>query len=306
VIAPDRDAGAAEAAKPLLRDRLLDYLELTKPRVTTMVLVTTLVGFYLGSAGGIDFGLLLRTLAGTALAAAGAAALNQYLEREEDARMLRTRGRPIPSGRVEPVAALLFGCLLAVAGIGQLWLGVEGIAAGLVALTVLSYLFVYTPLKKRTTFCTLIGALPGALPPLVGWTAAEGAISAGGLVLFAILFVWQLPHALAIACLYQDDYERGGFVLLPVRVKEGGATGRLVVAHALVLLPISLLPALSGFAGPAYFAGAILLGLGFVVVSIPLATEGSARAARRVLLASVAYLPALLVLMALDRRVPLP
>jgi len=297
---------SAVTATPLpLRERLSLYLELSKPRLTSLVLVTTLVGFYLASWRGIDFSLLLHTLLGTALAAAGASALNQYLERAEDARMKRTQGRPLPAGRLDPRQALLFGCVTSAAGMAHLALSVNRVAAGLVALILLSYLFVYTPLKKRSTFCTLAGALPGALPPLVGWAAADGAVAAGGLILFAILFVWQMPHALAIACLYREDYERGGFVLLPVRTGENGLTGRLIVAHALVLVPISLLPTLWGLAGRAYFSGALVLGVALLLVAVPVAVSGSARAARRLLLASVTYLPALLLLLALDRQAPL-
>ena len=306
--AADRGGGvSAVAAQPgWLRERLSLYLDLGKPRLTSLVLVTTLTGFYLASPHGIDLVLLLNTLLGTALAAAGASALNQLMEREEDGRMHRTRERPLPSGRLDPRRALLFGGLTSAAGMAHLALTVNRMAAGLVALILLSYLFAYTPLKRRSTFCTLVGAIPGALPPLVGWVAADKAIGAGGLILFAILFVWQMPHALAIACLYREDYERGGFAVLPVRTGENGLTGRLIVAHSLVLVPISLLPALWGLAGRAYFAGALLLGLALLLAAVPVAVDGTARAARRMLLASVAYLPALLLLLALDRRAPLP
>ena len=301
--ADGREALAAETVR-LARPRLLDWIELTKPRVTSMVLLTTAAGFYMGSVGPLDLALLLHALFGTALAAAGASALNQYMERDGDGRMARTCARPLPSGRMEPAQALVFGCLLSAAGLLHLAVAVNRAAAGLVALTLLSYLFAYTPMKRKSAFCTLVGALPGALPPLIGWAAAEGGVSSGGLALFAILFVWQLPHALAIACLYREDYARGGFVLLP-NVTGAAATGRVALAHAVVLLPLSLLPAVSGIAGPVYALGAVLLGVLFALSTVPLARRGSARAARRVLLVSVAYLPALLLLMALDRRVPL-
>jgi protoheme IX farnesyltransferase len=296
---------AAAAAPRLFRARLADFAELTKPRVTSMVLVTTLVGFYMGSHGGVDLALLLHTLIGTALAAAGASALNQYIEREEDGRMLRTRARPLPAGRLEPIHALVFGCLLSAGGLAHLLVAVNRVAAGLVALTLLSYVFAYTPMKRRSAWCTLVGALPGALPPLVGWAAADGGITLGGIVLFAILFVWQLPHALAIACLYREDYERGGFTLLPVITGGNALTGRIIVAHAVMLVPVSLLPTLWGYAGGAYFWGALVLGLLLAGSAYPLLAEPTARSARRVLLASVAYLPALLALMALDRQIPL-
>jgi heme o synthase len=290
---------------PRLRERLADAVELAKPRVTSMVLLTTLVGFYMGSRGRLDLVLLLHLLVGTGLAAAGASALNQYMEREADARMLRTRGRPLPAGRMEPAHALLYGCLLSIGGLAQLAIAVNRVAAGLVALTLISYLFVYTPLKKRSPLCTLVGAVPGALPPLVGWAAADGNVTVGGLLLFAILFVWQMPHALAIACLYREDYARGGFALLPVVTGSAEASGRIALAHAVLLVPLTLLPSIWGYAGGAYLWGALILGAALVWTSLPLMLQGTAPAARRLLLASVAYLPALLGLMALDRRIPI-
>jgi protoheme IX farnesyltransferase len=284
--------------------RLADFVELTKPRVTTLVLATTLAGFYLGSRGPLDTGLLIHTLLGTLLVAAGTSALNQYLERDADARMLRTRNRPLPQGRIAPGAALLFAAAISIGGILHLALAVNLITALLAALTLASYVFVYTPLKKVTSFCTLVGAIPGALPPLGGWTAAQGEVAHGGLALFAILFVWQLPHSLAIGMMYREDYARGGFRLLPVLHPDGGSTARQILAHSLVLLPVSLLPALLGITGPVYFYGALALGLGLLASTLPVARSGTARAARRVLLASVIYLPVLLGLMAFDRQAP--
>lgn len=305
-MAPLDPAGEIAAEAPrLLRARLADLAELAKPRVTSMVLATTLAGFYMGSHGGVDLLLLLHTLLGTALAAAGASALNQYVEREEDGRMLRTRGRPLPAGRLEPSHALLFGCLLSAAGVAQLLLAVNRVAAGLVALTVLTYVFAYTPMKTRSVWCTLVGSLPGALPPLVGSAAAEGAVTRGGVVLFLILFFWQLPHALAIACLYREDYQRGGFKVMPVVMGGNRLTGRVIVALTALLVPITLLPAFWGYAGGAYLWGGLGMGLLLFGVTWPLALEATARSARRVLLASVFYLPALLSLLALDRRLPL-
>src|SRR5256712_6228055 len=228
---------ARPLTRPSTRERLADFLELTKPRVTSLVLVTTFVGFYLSSQGAIDMALLLNTLLGTALVAAGTSALNQYVEREEDGLMLRTRRRPLPAGRMDPAHALAFAATISVAGLLHLLLTVNLMTAGLAALTLLSYVFWYTPLKRITTLCTVVGAIPGALPPLGGWTAAHGDVAAGGVALFAILFVWQLPHSLAIAMLYKDDYARGGFRLLPVVDEAGGATGRQILAHCLVLLP---------------------------------------------------------------------
>jgi protoheme IX farnesyltransferase len=286
--------------------RLFDYLELTKPRVTGMVLLTTLAGFYMGSGGRLDMTRLLHLLLGTALAAAGASALNQYVERDADGRMHRTRSRPLPAGRMEPAHALLFGCLLSIASLVQLALVIDPLVSGLVALTILSYVFIYTPMKSRSATSTLIGALPGALPALVGWTASENRLSAGGLSLLAILFVWQMPHALAIACLYREDYQRGGFALLPVLGGENARTGWVALAYAILLVPVSLLPAAFGYAGSPYVLGALLLGALQALVVVPLLRDGSARAARRLLMASVAYLPALLLLLALDRRTPIP
>jgi len=297
--------GAVQAlSRAGARERLGDFLELTKPRVTSLVVVTTLVGFYLGSRGPMDLLLLLNTLLGTVLVAAGTSALNQYVEREEDGRMLRTRRRPLPAGRLDPGHALVFAAAISVAGLLHLALTVNLLTAGLAALTLLSYVFVYTPLKQVTSLCTLVGAIPGALPPLGGWTAAHGELAAGGIALFGILFVWQLPHSLAIAILYRDDYARGGFRLLPIVDPEGGATGRQIMAHCLVLLPLSLVPTMLEVTGALYFVGALILGLALTACAVPILVNPSARAARRMLLASVVYLPLLLCLMAIDRTVP--
>ena len=284
--------------------RLADYLELTKPRVTTLVVATTAVGFYVASRGRVDLPLFLNTVLGTTLVAAGTSAFNQYLERDADGRMLRTRGRPLPAGRLDPLAAFLFALGLSVAGLLHLLITVNVLTGLLAALTLATYLFAYTPLKKVSSLCTLVGALPGALPALGGFTAAQGEVTAGGLALFAILFVWQVPHSLAIAWMYRDDYERGGFALLPVADPGGVRTGRQIVTHSLVLLPVSLVPSVLGIAGSLYFFGTLALGVALVAMALPMALRGSARAARRLLLASVIYLPGLLSLMALDRVTP--
>jgi protoheme IX farnesyltransferase len=302
-VSPEKLEAIAVEVEASRHPRVADYLALTKPRVTALVLFTTGAGFVMASPGPINVLLLLAALLGTALSAAGASALNQYLEREEDGRMRRTRSRPLPSGRLDAPHALLFGCLLSGAGIVYLALAVNPLAAGVVALTVLTYVFAYTPLKTRSPICTLVGSFPGALPPLVGAVAAEGRLGAIGLALFAILFVWQLPHALAIACLYREDYERGGFLLLPVVAGDETATGRVALLFALALLPVSLLPALSGQVGLLYLVGAAVLGVLQAAAAWPLASRGGPAAARRLLLASVVYLPALLLLMALDRQV---
>ncbi len=302
----DRPAAAAvTAVQKAGAARAADYLELTKPRVTALVVVTTAVGFFVGSGARVDPARLLHTVLGTLLVAAGASAINQVLERVEDGRMLRTRRRPLPAGRLEAAPALLFGVGLSVAGLLDLLVGVNSLTAVLAALSAVSYLFAYTPLKKITSLCTLVGAIPGALPALMGFTAAQGTVTAGGLALFAILFVWQIPHSLAIAWLYRDDYGRGGFALLPVVDPEGGSTGRQIVSHSLVLLPISLVPAVLGIAGPVYLYGALLLGLGMLAAALPMIVRRSMGGARRLLLASVIYLPLLLGLLAFDRIVPL-
>jgi len=283
------------------RRRAADFLALTKPRMVLMILITTLVGFYLGSPGGPDYGGLLATLVGTALAAGGTLALNQFQEREADGRMERTRLRPLPDGRLRPIEALAFGAAITSAGLLLLTFAVGALSGLVGAVVVSSYLFLYTPLKRRTSLCSVVGAVPGALPPVIGWTAARGELGFGAWLLFAILFLWQIPHALAIAQLYREDFARGGFQLLPVLEPDGRSTGRQVVAHCLALLAVSLLPTLAGLAGSIYFVAAVALGVGFLGCGIGLAVSRSAAAARRLLCASLVYLPALLVVMALDK-----
>jgi protoheme IX farnesyltransferase len=278
-----------------------DLVVLTKPRVVLMVLVTTLVGYYLGSDGWLDYVRLVHVLIGTALAAGGTLALNQYLERDVDALMLRTRLRPLPDGRLQPLEALAFGAIVTVLGLGYLTLGV-GLGAALVTVvTTALYLFAYTPLKLRTPFCMLVGAVPGALPPVTGWVAARGDLAPGAWILFGILFLWQLPHTLAIARLYRDDYARAGVRVLPVVDHDGDATERQIVLGCLALLVVGLLPTLTGLAGVVYFAGALALGLLFLTFGMLQALAPSTAAARRVLFASLLYLPALLALLALDK-----
>ena len=278
-----------------------DLLSLTKPRVVLMVLVTTVVGYYVGLAGAPDYGRLASLLLGTMLAAGGTLALNQYWERDVDALMERTRTRPLPEGRLAPLEALLFGGGLTAVGLGVLALGVGWLAALVVAATFVLYVFAYTPLKVRTPFCTLVGAVPGALPPVAGWAAARDDVAVGAWVLFGILFLWQLPHTLAIARLYRDDYARAGVRLLPVIDAQGRATERQILSGCLGLLAVSLLPTLIGLAGSVYFAGALVLGGAFVVLGAQQALSPSASRARRVLLASLLYLPALLALLAFDK-----
>ncbi len=294
-------AGALEFVLTRERRRALDFLLLTKPRVVAMVLVTTIVGYYLGSSGATDFLRLLSTLIGTGLAAAGTLALNQFLERDLDARMERTRLRPLPDGRLQPGESLAFGTTITVGGLLYLWLAVGALAAAVTAATVALYLFVYTPLKLRSPLCMVVGAIPGALPPVVGWVAASGEFGAGAWVLFSILYLWQLPHTLAIARLYREDYARAGIRVLPVVDPNGTSTERQIVAGCLALLTVGLLPTLLGLTGAVYFFGALLLGLGFLVCGMSQAVSRSVSTARRLVFASVLYLPLLLGLMVLDK-----
>jgi len=278
-----------------------DLVSLTKPRVVVMVLVTTVVGYYVGLAGTPDYGRLVALVIGTLLAAGGTLALNQYWERDVDALMERTRTRPLPEGRLAPLEALLFGAGLTAAGLVVLALGVGWLATLVTAATFVLYLFAYTPLKLRTALCTIVGAVPGALPPVTGWAAARDDLALGAWVLFGILFLWQLPHTLAIGRLYQADYARAGVRLLPVIDAEGRATERQILTGCLALLAVSLLPTLIGLAGGVYFAGALLLGGSFVAFGAQQALTPSPLRARRVLLASLLYLPALLALLAFDK-----
>jgi len=284
------------------RRRAEDFLELTKPRVVLMVLITTFVGFYLGSQGATNWIKLLHTLLGTTLAAGGTLALNQYLERDVDARMKRTRLRPLPNHRLEPVEALIFGIAITLGGVFYLIFAVN-LLSGLVTVAIAaSYLFLYTPLKQKTSFCSIVGAVPGALPPVTGWVAARGEAGLEAWILFAILFLWQIPHSLAIAWLYREDYAMAGMKLLPVVHPDGRSTGHQIVNHCLALITVSLLPTLVGLAGPLYFFSALLLGALFLLYGVDLAISRSVEAARRLLFASIVYLPLQLLILALDKR----
>jgi len=282
----------------------LDFFELTKPRITLILPVTSFVGFYLGSHSIPEYFRLIQTLLGTALAASGTLALNQFLERDADAAMERTRRRPLPEGRVQPTEALIFGVVLTVSGLLALWLTVNALSALVTAAIVASYLFIYTPLKQKTSLCSVVGAVPGALPPVIGWAAARGAIEAGAWALFAIMFLWQIPHTLAIARLYREDFARAGIRFLPVIEPDGRSTGRQILTNCLALLAVSLLPTLLQVAGYLYFLAAFLLGALFLGCGVGLAITQSSGAARRLLFVSLIYLPVLLAVMALD-RIPL-
>jgi protoheme IX farnesyltransferase len=291
-------------AASIARDRrqvAADLMALTKPRVVVMILVTTLVGYYVGLTGAPGYARMVHLIVGTLLAAGGTLALNQYWERDVDALMERTRTRPLPDGRLQPVEALLFGSAITGLGIVYLAAFVGTLTAAVTAATAVLYLFAYTPLKVRTALCTIVGAVPGALPPVTGWVAARDDLSLGAWVLFGILFLWQLPHTLAIARLYRDDYARAGVRVLPVVDADGSTTERQIVTACLALLAVSLLPTLIGLTGGVYFAGALMLGVAFVVLGGLQALAPSTVSARRVLYASLLYLPALLALLAFDK-----
>jgi heme o synthase len=288
-------------AQSMEKTRVAVLSELVKARLTSLVVLTTVVGYYLGERGPLDYARLLNTLMGTAMVAAGAAALNQWLERDYDALMQRTADRPLPSGRLQPPTVLWFGVVLSALGLGQLALTVNPVTAGLGAITLLSYLFVYTPLKRVTPLNTIVGAIPGALPPLMGWTAARGEVTTAGWSLFAVLFFWQLPHFMSIAWLYRDDYARAGFQMLPVVDPGGERTGRQTLSHALGLLPVSLCPALLGLTGWVYLLGATVLGAVFIGFAVRFARQLTRLRARQLFYVSILYLPLVLGLMVLDK-----
>ncbi len=277
------------------------YLELTKPRVTGMVLFTAAAGVYLASLSPIDPILLLHFLVGTGLLAAGTAALNQFMEREADARMRRTSARPLPSGRVTPAEAMIFGMFLVFAGTLYLLVSCNLLTAFLGWLTSTVYLAVYTPMKTRTPACTLVGAVPGALPPVMGWAAVRGDLNLDACILFLILFCWQFPHFLAIAWIYREDYERGGFRMLPLGDEGGRKTGRNILLSTIVLLSVSQAPYWTGLSGQTYLAVSLLLGGMFGWYSLHVFRTPTKPSARRLLKASVIYLPLLLLFLTLDK-----
>ncbi len=280
-----------------------DLLELTKPRITMMVALTCAAGFLLATpAGELPFDRLLATVVGTALVCAGSAALNHHAERDVDARMRRTAKRPLPAGRMEPDTALLWGALLAAGGMLLLALGANPLTALLAAATLVAYVWVYTPLKRRSALATLVGALPGAAPPLLGWTGAVGTIDLGAWLLFALLFLWQLPHFLAIAWLYHDDYRAAGLHLLTIDDPDFARTTRQAVLYTVALLPVSFAPAIVGLGGPLQLGGALAFGALFLAAAVAFGRRPSRDSARRLLLASVTYLPAVLATWVIDHR----
>jgi protoheme IX farnesyltransferase len=292
-----RTGVTALAASPT---RVGDFVELTKPRITTLVVITAGVGYAVGAPLGLDPAAFVALLIGTALVAGGASALNQYWEREADARMERTRLRPIPAGRVAPPEALAFG--LAVAGAGLVLLAtINGLTALLGLAALASYVLAYTPLKRITSLCTVVGAIPGALPPMMGWAAARGSVDAGAWALFGILFLWQLPHFLAIGWIFREDYARGGFPMLTVLDRDGRSTARQMMLYSAALIPVTLAAGALASAGIGYLSGALALGLVFFAASTRFAWKRSVAAARVLFFVSVLYLPALLGLLVFDR-----
>jgi protoheme IX farnesyltransferase len=278
--------------------RIRVYFELTKPRLTAMVILTTWLGYAFATRPMRYDAHFFHALIGSWLVASGAAALNEYLERDKDALMRRTQRRPLPQGRLAPAPAFWFGLGISAIGILELAFFVNPLTCLLSMISIGSYLLVYTPLKTRTSLCTLVGAIPGAIPPMMGWTAARNAIEPGAWALFAILFLWQLPHFLAIAWMYREDYARAGFPMLPVIDPDGGSTGRMIILYTAVLVPVTLIPARLGLAGFSYFWAALVLGMLFFTYGAFAAFYRTTANARRLLVASVLYLPALLTWMA--------
>jgi protoheme IX farnesyltransferase len=294
--------GVVESVAPLTaKARLAAYMELTKPRITFLIMLTSAAGFCLGSSGPVNYVVFTHAMIGIALLSSGIATLNQFMERDLDALMRRTAERPLPSGKLLPFEALAFGLLITVSAEVYLALFVNLLTAVLGLSVIAGYLLLYTPLKTRTTLSTAVGAFPGAVPPLIGWTAARGHIDVGAWVLFAILFLWQFPHFLAIAWMYREDYGRAGIRMLPVVEPDGRVTGQQIIVYTLMLIPVSLLPAILGMSGRVYLVAAIALGLAFLVSSVRAALSKSNQHARQLLLASVLYLPLLFAVMVLNR-----
>jgi len=292
----------AEALMPLgAKARLSAYVELTKPRITFLIVLTSAAGFCLGSRGAVNFILFAHAMIGIGLLASGIGTLNQFIARDLDGLMRRTAARPLPSGRLLPLEAMWLGVLLTAGAEMYLTFFVNVLSAILGLTVIAGYLFLYTPLKTRTTLSTAVGAFPGAMPPLIGWTAARGEIDVAAWVLFAILFLWQFPHFLAIAWMYREDYGRAGIRMLPVVEPEGRVTGQQIIAYSLMLVPVSLLPTVLGISGKVYFVTALALGLLFLAIGIRVALSKSNQHARQLLLASVFYLPLLFGVMVLNR-----
>ncbi|MGH9377418.1 MAG: heme o synthase [Terriglobia bacterium] len=292
---------APRSTGSVIRQRIADYWMMTKPEVNFLVVASSLVGFYLGSSGPLRLGLLLNMLFGTLLVASGTATLNEYMERTHDGRMRRTAARPLPAGRVRPLEGLGFGLLLSAAGGVYLDLTTNRLACFIALLTLVLYLLLYTPLKRRTPLCTLIGAIPGAMPPLIGWAAARGSLSFEAWILYGILFLWQFPHFSAIAWMYRQDYRRAGYLMLPPADQKGRFMTTQVLGFSLLLIPVTMMPVLMGQAGRVYLVGAVVLGLAFLYFGARLAFSRSNVLARRLVLASVVYLPLIYLLLIVNK-----
>lgn len=290
-------------AYPLSSSRMSDYLQLTKPRLNLLVVFTTGASYWLGVAGHVAPLTLLHAVMGTALVASGSAVFNQLYEPDVDALMSRTRLRPLPDGRISPWRAFLFGMALSALGLAQLAFGVNYLSALVAYATLVTYVVWYTPMKRRTSLATVIGAIPGALPPVIGWAAATNTLSREAWLLFAIVFLWQMPHFLSLAWLFREEYERAGFPVLPVIEPTGKSTARQTVMYTAALIPVSLAPALTGLAGPLYFAVALVLGLGFLLLAARFARDLHRRTARQLFLGSLIYLPLIWMFM-IATRVP--
>jgi protoheme IX farnesyltransferase len=296
-------SNADAVAIPVARSRASDYVALAKPRLNFLVVVSALAGYAMaGGETGNAAVRLIATILGTALVAGGASAFNQILERHPDALMRRTRLRPLPDGRLHAREALVFAAAFSIAGCVVLWAGANLLSAAVALATLIIYALIYTPLKRRTSLATVVGAIPGALPPVIGWAAARDSLSQGAWVLFGIVFLWQLPHFLAIAWMYRDDYARAGFPMLPVIEPDGRSTARQAVVYSAALLPFSLAPTLIGMAGALYFAGALALTLAFLGVATRFGITRNVADARRLFFASILYLPLIWILMIADRR----
>ena len=291
----------AQTTEMTLASRAGAYLALTKPDVSLLVLMTTGAGFYMGSQGPVDWLRLAHTVFGTLLIAAGTAALNHYIERESDRFMRRTASRPLPSGQLQPKEALIFGIAIAIAGAADLWVSSGWLASFLGVITCLSYLLAYTPLKKKTVWATFVGAFPGAVPPMIGWAAANGSLDRGAWLLFGILFLWQFPHFHAIAWMYREDYSRAGILMLPVVDRDGTRTFRQIVLTAIGLIAVSLLPSLLGLTGVLYFFGALVVSTGLLQVCLWAASSKSNVRAKWLMHATVLHIPLLLGLMMYDK-----
>ena len=285
-----------------VREKLAAYFELTKPRIAVLLVMTSAAGFYVGRRENFDVLLFINSMVGIALLAFGVATLNQYIERFIDVLMARTASRPLPTGKISPNEALVFGVLQCVAAEIYLWVLVNPLTAVLGLTVIIGYVLLYTPLKTRTTACTAIGAIPGAMPPLMGWTAATGDITLGAWALFATQFLWQFPHFLAIAWIYRDEYANAGIKMLPAVEPSGDLTARQILVFTIMLVPVSLAPFFLQFAGLIYLIGALVLGIWFLWKSILAARLKTNEAARQLLIASVIYLPLLFILLVIDRR----